>query len=150
MLQDAIWADTEKLENDKAYQDQTVKFLKASFRGWIYCRENAEECTDLVVARGSKLGKSHQLWQTNEINKLIWPSPGGIGLVDQAAWDRTVQIAREAKNAEGATVLSAEPEGLAFTNEYAEKALAELKDAGEDVTGDGFEPVDVELKEGGA
>jgi NitT/TauT family transport system substrate-binding protein len=150
MLQDAIWADTEKLENDKAYQDQTVKFLKASFRGWIYCRENAEECTDMVVARGSKLGKSHQLWQTNETNKLIWPSPDGIGLVDQAAWDRTVQIAREAKNAEGATVLSAEPEGLAFTNEYAEKALAELKDADEDVTGEGFKPIDVELKEGGA
>ena len=27
MLQDAIWADTEKLDSDKAYQDQTVKFL---------------------------------------------------------------------------------------------------------------------------
>jgi NitT/TauT family transport system substrate-binding protein len=150
MLQDAIWADTEKLENDTAYQDQTVKFLKASFRGWIYCRENAEECTDMVVARGSKLGKSHQLWQTNETNKLIWPSPDGIGLVDQAAWDQTVKIAQETKNAEGTTVLTAAPEGLAFTNEYAEKALAELKEAGEDVTGEGFEPIEVELKEGGA
>ena len=150
MLQDAIWADTEKLENDKAYQDQTVKFLKASFRGWIYCRENPEECTDMVVARGSKLGKSHQLWQTNETNKLIWPSPGGIGLVDKAAWDQTVQIAQDTKNSEGSTVLTAAPEGLAFTNEYAEQALAELKDAGEDVSGDGFEPIDVQLKEGGA
>jgi NitT/TauT family transport system substrate-binding protein len=150
MLQDAIWADTEKLENDTAYQDQTVKFLKASFRGWIYCRENPEECTDMVVARGSKLGKSHQLWQTNETNKLIWPSPQGIGLVDEAAWQQTVQIARETKNAEGATVLSGEPEGLAYTNEYAEKALAELKESGEDVTGEGFEPIEVQLKAGGA
>ena len=32
------------------------------------------------VAKGSKLGKSHQLWQMNEINKLIWPSPDGIGI----------------------------------------------------------------------
>jgi NitT/TauT family transport system substrate-binding protein len=150
MLQDAIWADTQKLEDDEAYQEQTVKFLKASFRGWIYCRENPEECTDMVVARGSKLGKSHQLWQTNEVNKLIWPSEQGIGLVDQAAWDQTVNIAQEAKNAEGATVLSGAPEGLAFTNEYAEQALADLKEAGEDVTGEGFEPTEVELKEGGA
>ena len=28
MLQDAIWANTDKLQNDKAYQDQTVKFLE--------------------------------------------------------------------------------------------------------------------------
>jgi NitT/TauT family transport system substrate-binding protein len=30
-----------------------------------------------VVAKGSKLGNSHQLWQMNEINKLIWPSTNG-------------------------------------------------------------------------
>jgi len=93
MLQDAIWADTEKLQNDKAYQDQTVKFLEASFKGWIYCRDNPEDCRDMVVAKGSKLGDSHQLWQMNEVNKLIWPSPNGIGMVDQAAWDQTVDVA---------------------------------------------------------
>ena len=32
MLQDAIWANTEKL-SDKAYQDQTVKFLQATLQG---------------------------------------------------------------------------------------------------------------------
>ena len=150
MLQDAIWADTEKLESDTAYQEQTVKFLKASFRGWIYCRENPQECTDMVVARGSKLGQSHQLWQTNEVNKLIWPSPDGIGIVDEAAWQQTVDIARSTKNAEGATVLTQAPEGLAYTNEYAQKAIDELKSAGEDVTGEGFEPIEVTLKAGGA
>jgi NitT/TauT family transport system substrate-binding protein len=150
MLQDAVWADTEKLESDKAYQDQTVKFLEASFRGWAYCRDNPEECRDMVVARGSKLGNSHQLWMMNEINKLIWPSPNGIGLVDQAAWDQTVEIAKGTKNQDGDTVLTQEPEGLAFTNEYAEKALEALKADGVDVTGESFEPAEVELKEGGA
>ena len=38
MLQDAIWANTEKLK-DKKYQDTTVKFLTASYEGWIYCRD---------------------------------------------------------------------------------------------------------------
>jgi NitT/TauT family transport system substrate-binding protein len=150
MLQDAIWANTEKLESDKAYQDQTAKFLEASFKGWIYCRDNAEACRDIVVARGSKLGASHQLWQMNEINKLIWPSPDGIGIVDQAAWDQTVTIARETQNADGDTVLTKAPEGLAYTNEYAEKAVAALEAAGEDVIGENFEPIEVQLKAGGA
>ncbi|MEA2179611.1 MAG: NitT/TauT family transport system substrate-binding protein [Solirubrobacteraceae bacterium] len=148
MLQDAIWANTEKLEGDKAYQDTTVKFLKGSFQGWMFCRDNPEECRDIVVAKGSKLGASHQLWQTNEINKLIWPSPNGIGMVDKAAWDQTVKISQETKNADGDTVLKGAPEGLAYTNDYAEKALAELAD--EDTEGEDFKPVEVELKKGGA
>ncbi len=150
MLQDAIWANTEKLESDKAYQDQTVKFLQASFEGWIFCRDNAEQCRDIVVAQGSKLGASHQLWQMNEINKLIWPSPDGIGIVDEAAWEQTVQVASETKNAEGATVITKAPEGLAYTNDYAEQAVAALKADGADMTGDDFKPIKVELKAGGA
>jgi NitT/TauT family transport system substrate-binding protein len=150
MLQDAIWANTEKLQNDKAYQDQTVKFLTASFKGWAYCRDNAEKCRDIVVAKGSKLGASHQLWQMNEINKLVWPSPNGIGIVDKSAWDQTVQIAQSTKNAEGDTVLTKAPEGLAYTNDYAQKADAALKEQGVDTTGQDFKPITVELKAGGA
>ena len=150
MLQDAIWANTEKLENDKAYQDQTVKFLEASFKGWIYCRDEPEACRDIVVEKGSKLGSSHQLWQMNEVNKLVWPSTGGIGIVDKAAWDQTVKVASSAKNADGDTVLKQAPEGLAYTNDYATKALDALKKEGLDTTGDGFKPLDVTLKAGGA
>jgi NitT/TauT family transport system substrate-binding protein len=150
MLQDAIWASTDKLQNDKAYQDQTVKFLEASFKGWIYCRDNPEQCRDIVVARGSKLGASHQLWQMNEINKLIWPSPNGIGMVDKGLWDQTVKIAEQTKNQDGDTVLTKPPEGLAYTNDYAAKALAALKADDADTTGEDFKPVTVTLKPGGA
>jgi NitT/TauT family transport system substrate-binding protein len=150
MLQDAIWANTDKIQNDKAYQDQTVKFLQASFKGWIYCRDNPEKCRDIVVARGSKLGASHQLWQMNEINKLIWPSPNGIGMVDKGQWDQTVKIAEQTKNQDGDTVLTKPPEGLAYTNDYAEKALAALKEDNADTTGSDFKPITVTLKPGGA
>jgi NitT/TauT family transport system substrate-binding protein len=150
MLQDAIWASTDKLQNDKAYQDQTVKFLQASFKGWIYCRDNPEKCRDVIVAKGSKLGASHQLWQMNEINKLVWPSPNGIGIVDKTAWDQTVKVASEAKNADGKTVLSKPPEGLAYTNDYAQKAVDALKKEGADTTGADFKPITVTLKAGGA
>jgi NitT/TauT family transport system substrate-binding protein len=150
MLQDAVWASTERLESEPAYQDTTVKFLTGALKGWAFCRDNAEKCRDIVVARGSKLGASHQLWQMNEINKLIWPSPGKVGLIDQAVWNKTVEIALKTKNAEGKTVLTKQPEGLAYTNDYVQKAVDKLSSQGVDVTGSSFKPVTVTLKEGGA
>jgi NitT/TauT family transport system substrate-binding protein len=150
MLQDAVWADTSKLQDDQAYQDTTVKFLTAALKGWVFCRDNPDKCRDIVVARGSKLGKSHQLWQMNEINKLIWPSTSKIGLVDQSAWNQTVDIAQKTKNAEGATVLTKAPEGMAYTNDYVQKALDKLASEGVDVTGASYKPETVTLNAGGA
>ncbi len=150
MLQDSIWASTDKLESDSAYQDQTVKFIKASIKGWAYCSTNVEKCRDIVVAKGSKLGASHQLWQVNEVNKLIWPAPNGVGVIDEAAWNRTVDLAMNTKNLEGATVLTKAPEGMAYTNDYVNKALTELKDEGVDVTGASYQPITVTLQKGGA
>jgi NitT/TauT family transport system substrate-binding protein len=148
MLQDAIWANTTKLKNP-AYQATTVKFLTASYQGWIYCASKPQECRDMVVQAGSKLGASHQLWQTNEVNKLIWPSPQGVGMVDKTAWDRTISVASQTKNADGATVLKAAPTGEAYTNTYTEQAIAKLKTMGLDTTGTGFAPITVTLNEGG-
>ncbi len=150
MLQDAVWANSQKLESDTAYQDTAVKFLAASIKGWAYCRDNAQECRDLVVKRGSKLGASHQLWQVNEVNKLIWPAPNGAGLIDEAAWKSTVDLSMTTKNQDGQTVLTKQPEGTAFTNEYVQKALDQLKGAGIDVNGASFTPSTVTLNEGGA
>jgi NitT/TauT family transport system substrate-binding protein len=149
MLQDAIWANSEKLASDPEYQANTEKFIKASLKGWIYARDNPEKARDIIVANGSQLGNSHQLWQTNEINKLIWPSPDGIGMIDEAAWDQTVDIAMNTKNDQGATVITAAPDADAYTNEYVEKALAALTDEGVDVTGTDFSPIDVTLEAGG-
>ncbi|GIE87677.1 ABC transporter substrate-binding protein [Actinoplanes regularis] len=149
MLQDAVWANTAKL-GDPAYQQQTVKFLTATIQGWAFCRDNAEKCRDLVVAKGSKLGKSHQLWQMNEVNKLIWPAAGGIGVVDGAAWQQTVEISQTTRNQTGDTVLKKAPEGLAYTNDYINQAIDRAKAAGVDVNGAGFQPATVTLTEGGA
>ena len=148
MLQDAIWADGAKLESDDAYRDIAVRFLAASIEGWVYCRDNPESCRDIVVAAGSQLGNSHQLWQMNEVNKLIWPAESGFGIIDQAAWDRTVEIAQNTPNLEGATVLTAPPDEGAFTNELIEEAHALLGDD-IDIVGADFEPIEVTLEEGG-
>ena len=37
----------------------------------------------------------------------------------------------------------------AWSNEYIDEALKELKDEGLDVTGENFQPIDVTLNEGG-
>ncbi|RJO68182.1 ABC transporter substrate-binding protein [Nocardia panacis] len=148
MLQDALWANTEKLKDSK-YQDQTVKFVAASLKGWAFCRDNLEKCRDITVKAGSTLGASHQEWQINEVNKLIWPSPNGVGAIDKAAWDRTVKIARETKNQDGATVLKKDPDANAYSTEYVTKALELLKSTGVDTMGAAYTPRQVVLREGG-
>lgn len=148
MLQDAIWASQERL-SDPAYQDMTQRFVTASLKGWIHCRDNAEECASIVTANGSKLGASHQLWMMNEVNKLVWPSPAGIGVLDPVKWSQTVEISLGTKNLEAATVLTAEPAAESYTTQYAETANAALEAEGLDVTGDGFAPITVTLNEGG-
>jgi NitT/TauT family transport system substrate-binding protein len=104
----------------------------------------------MVVAKGSKLGKSHQLWQMNEVNKLIWPSTGGVGVIDDAAWKQTVDISLTTKNQTGDTVLKKAPEGLAYTNDYINQAITAAKGAGVDVNGTSFQPQTVTLTAGGA
>lgn len=150
MLQDAIWANEEKLGSDAGYQALTQKFVQASLEGWIYCRDNAQECADIVTANGSKLGASHQLWMMNEVNKLIWPSPLGVGVMDQEKMTQTVNIALNTKNLEGSTVItSAQPAEGAYTDTYAKAADAALQAQGLNTTGDAFAPIEVTLNEGG-
>lgn len=150
MLQDAIWADADRLSSDDAYAEQTVAFIKASIKGWIYAKDDPQAAADIVTAAGSTLGTSHQLWMTNEVNKLIWPSTNGVGMIDEAAWDQTVDIAKTTENETGATIISDDPPETAYSNEYVEKALAELADEGVDTSGADYAPIEVTLQEGGA
>jgi NitT/TauT family transport system substrate-binding protein len=149
MLQDAIWADQTRLA-DPAYCGEAISFVKASLKGWAYCRDNAQACRDIVVSKGSKLGATHQLWQMNEINKLIWPTTIGVGVIDQAAWDRTAKIASETKNLDGKTVLTKAPDAESHTNDIVNEAIKQLKAENIDVNGAGFAPLTVPLTEGGA
>ena len=148
MLQDAIWARTDDL-SDPAYEEQTVAFIKASIKGWAFVRDNPQDAADIVAASGSELGQSHQLWMANEVNKLIWPSTNGVGVIDEGAWAQTVDIALNTENETGATIITKEPPASAYTNEYVEQALTELEEDGVDTMGADYEPIEVTLEEGG-
>ncbi len=153
MLQDAIWADTARLADDPAYADAAVRFLKAITKGWVFSRDNPEEAAAIVydaainAEAAFPVGPVHQLWQMNEVNKLIWAG-GDFGLIDQAAWDQTVTAALSALNQDGLELITTEPAASAFSNEYIEQALAELADEGVEVGGE-YTPIDVVLTEGG-
>jgi NitT/TauT family transport system substrate-binding protein len=152
MLQDALWADTTRLD-DPAYADATVRFLKAVIKGWVFARDNPEEAAEIVFDAATNaeaafpVGPTHQLWMMNEVNKLIWTG-GGFGLVDDVAWQKTVERGLMAVNQDGLNLITAEPAESAYSNEYIQQALDELADEGVTVDGE-YSPIDVELTEGG-
>ena len=143
MLQDALWADADRLDDDPAYHATAVKFVEASLMGWIHCRDNPEECVDIVLDNAPTLGRSHQTWQLNEISALIWPSPLGVGVMDPDLWAQTVDVA----TSEG--ILAAAPDDDAYRPEIAWEAVTNLRNAGVDVIGNNWQPVDVVLLPGG-
>ncbi len=153
MLQDALWADTARLNDDPAYADATVRFLKAITKGWLYARDNPEDAAKITydaainAEAAFPVGPVHQLWQMNEVNKLIWTG-GDFGLIDSAAWAKTVKGALAAVNQDGLHLITAEPAASAYSNDYMQKALDELKADGVDVSGS-YTPIDVTLTEGG-
>jgi NitT/TauT family transport system substrate-binding protein len=141
MLQDAIFTRDSWIK-DKKNQDTARRFLQASFRGWIYCRDHYKACVKLVLQNGPALGRGHQTWQMNEVNKLIWPAPLGIGVVSSTAAKRTVKVARQGK------LISKQPSKW-YRTDLAKKAVANLKKAGVDVYGKRWKPAVVHVTPGG-
>jgi NitT/TauT family transport system substrate-binding protein len=139
MLQDAIFVRKAWLE-EGTNRDVAVRFLRASFRGWIHCRDNPDACIQFTVDAGSQLGAGHQRWMMNEINALIWPSPEGIGILDPVIWGQTVRIAKTAK------IITGDPSIDAYMTDLAEEALAGITD---EKTGDGFVKGTIEVTPGG-
>jgi len=139
MLQDAVFARKAWLA-EAGNEDIAVKFLRATFKGWMFCRDNAAKCVEHVLAAGTTLGEGHQAWQMNEVNALIWPSPSGIGFTVPALWDQTITVA-----VEGGVLTGAPAEG-AYRNDLVEKAWVGLTG---DTKGESFVKATVEVTEGG-
>jgi NitT/TauT family transport system substrate-binding protein len=128
MLEDGVFTQGSYIK-DPAHQDIARRFLTASFQGWIYCRDHAAACLKDVLDNGPTLGAGHQRWQLNEINALIWPSPGGIGIMQKAAFDQTASIAKQFK------VISKPAASASYRTDLAKAAVAKLKAMHVDVNG---------------
>lgn len=141
MLQDGVFARDSWLKAT-GNADIATKFLTATYKGWIFCRDNAQKCADIVTKAGSQLGASHQLWMMNEINALIWPSPNGIGQIDPTAWTQTVDIATKYG------ILKAAPADGAYRTDLAKSALDALGSS-VDTKGTAYQKLTVTLNAGG-
>src|SRR3712207_859708 len=139
MLEDGVFVRGDWI-SEAQNEDVATRFLRASFRGWIFCRDNQEDCLQTVLDNGPTLGEGHQRWQLNEINALIWPNENGIGMMDEGDFQRTADISHQFK------VIAKPATKDAYRTDLAEAALAE---SDEDTKGADWEKEEVEVTEGG-
>jgi NitT/TauT family transport system substrate-binding protein len=139
MLQDAIFVRAAWLA-EAGNEDVAERFLRASFQGWMFCRDNAATCIQYTVDAGSTLPAGHQAWMMNEINPLIWPSPAGIGQMPADTWAQTVQVAIDAE------IIPGEPDSGAYRTDLAEAAREGIQG---DLNGNNFVKGTVEVTPGG-
>jgi NitT/TauT family transport system substrate-binding protein len=139
MLEDGVFVKGDWISDTKN-QDIATRFLKASFRGWIFCRDNQDECLQIVLDNGPTLGEGHQRWQLNEINALIWPNDSGIGIMNAEDFQRTADISKQFG------VISKPATKEAYRTDLAQAAYDSLK---EDGKGADWEKAEVEVTEGG-
>ena len=121
MLQDAIFARKAWLDEGNN-RDVAVRFVRASLKGWIYCRDNPDDCVQYTTDAGSQLGAGHQAWMMNEINALVWPSPLGVGVLDPVFYGQTVRVSKNAG------IIKADPSPDAYDASIAKEALESLTD----------------------
>ncbi len=144
MLQDAVWANRSWLE-DSDNEDIAKRFLKATFRGWIHCIDNFDDCVEVVLDNGSTLGSSHQAWQLNEILGLIFPATNGIGVMNTDLWEQTLSVATsEIPGLQGVTVSDD-----TYRTDIAEDAIKALENDGLDVRGANYDSRTITLNPGG-
>ena len=82
MPEDGIFVSADWLNKDAKNKDIAARFLRASFKGWEYCRDNVDACVDIVLKNDASgvMTKDAQKWQMVEVNKLVWGDP-----IDKAA-----------------------------------------------------------------
>jgi NitT/TauT family transport system substrate-binding protein len=99
MLEDGLFT-TEAFLQDEKNKDIAARFLRASFKGWEYCRDNVDACVQIVLKNDQSgvMTQEAQKWQVEEINKLIWPLPEcapSIGYMCPDQFKQTADIANQ-------------------------------------------------------
>ena len=128
-LEDTIATSRKWLD---ANPDAAVKFLRATAKGWIYCRDNAKDCVQIVLKNGTALPENFQTWQMNEVNKLLWPSTNGVLNLTDAMFKNTADILLKYG------VIKKTAETASFDMSYRTKAMAGISDA--DQKGASYKP----------
>ena len=142
MLEDGIFTQGSWIK-DKSHQALAKKFVAASLKGWIYCRDHQSACVKMVLANGPALPRGHQRWMMNEINALIWPAKLGVGVMDPTAYARSAKIVKTYGK------LKKLPGHEAYRTDIARAAQAILKKQQLDITGKNWHKASVKVTPGG-
>ena len=142
MLEDGIFTQGSWIK-DKSHQALAKKFVAASLKGWIYCRDHQSACVKMVLANGPALPRGHQRWMMNEINALIWPAKLGVGVMDPTAYARSAKIVKTYGK------LKKLPGHEAYRTDIARAAQAILKKQHLDITGKNWHKANVKVTPGG-
>ena len=142
MLEDGIFSTGAWLKS-AANRAIAVKFIGASLAGWVWCRDHQAQCVQFTLKAGPTLPKGHQTWMMNEINKLIWPSKTGVGIMGKADFTRTAAISKQFG------VIATAPNSGAYRTDLAAAAVKQLKAQGLDVYGKNWKPAVVKVTKGG-
>ena len=116
-LEDGIYVREDRLK-DPAFEDQMVRFVRASMKGWKWAEENPDAAADIVLendASGAQTEK-HQRRMMGEIAKL---TAGSNGALDPADYERTVATLMKGGSD---PVITKAPSG-AWTHAITDKAL---------------------------
>jgi NitT/TauT family transport system substrate-binding protein len=116
-LEDGLYVLGDRLQ-DAAFQDQMVRFVRASMKGWKWAEENPDAAADIVLendATGAQTEK-HQRRMMREIAKL---TAGSTGALDPADYERTVSTLMKGGSD---PVITKMPQG-AWTHMVTDKAL---------------------------
>ncbi len=122
MLEDGIFT-TESFLQDAKNKDIAARFLRASFKGWDFCRDNSAACVKIVLKNDASgvMKADAQQWQIDEMNKLIFPLPScakSIGYMCPDAFKQTADIAQKFG------VIKKAPDAAAYTQEIWQLANA--------------------------
>jgi NitT/TauT family transport system substrate-binding protein len=142
MLEDGVFVRGDWIKS-KSNQATAKKFLIASFKGWIYCRDHWRDCVNIVLKNGPALPRGHQTWQMNEINALIWPAKLGIGVMNPTDYARSAKIVKTYGK------LKRLPGHEAYRTDLAKAADTALKKQGVDIYGRSWHKVLVHVTPGG-
>ncbi len=116
-LEDGIYVLEDRLQ-DAAFQDQLVRFVRASMKGWKWAEANPNDAAEIILdndATGAQTEK-HQRRMMGEIAKL---TAGSNGALDPADFDRTVATLLKGGSD---PVITKKPKG-AWTHMITDKAL---------------------------
>lgn len=116
-LEDGIYVMEDRLK-DPAFEDQMVRFVRASMKGWKWAEENPDKAADIVLENdgsGAQTEK-HQRRMMGEIAKL---TAGSNGALDPADYERTVATLMKGGSD---PVITKAPAG-AWTHAITDKAL---------------------------